>query len=462
MRKLIVLYDDNRIPERRISDITGNKSFGETIFKRVSLKDRIAKTVERSGLCAGFLNLSEYDFAEGSNVSFMKLYSDMAVKDEKAFKILLEKSLYAKDCYKITQDGVIAAVIYPDEAALSEALPEEDFLEIESEAFIKLSDWAVFRRFITGGFDSRYFNELKGDEYTVVKHSANVEKLRREYNFYGLLPDEMKMWFAMPFSYTESENEASYSMERFHTTDLAIRYVHGAVSCEEFREIMEKLFRFISTRKVKQVSIEEYNSNAEALYCDKVRDRIAQFKESGIYERINNLVKSGTGYDGIDTVMYRYMSLYLKITGSKNFMPVLVVGHGDLCFSNILYSREASFIKLIDPKGAMNEDELYMNPYYDIAKLSHSVCGLYDYFNSDQYEIVMDDEMHLGLKIDSDNSEYVEIFKEYLKRYNFDYRLIRLYEASLFLSMIPLHIDREKKVLGFILNAIKIMDEVDS
>ena len=205
MRKLFVLYDDKRIPERRIRDITGNKSFGETIFKRVSLKERTEQIVEKTGLCEAFLDITEYDFTGRSDISFVKLYSDMAVRDEKAFKILLEKALYAKDCYKITYMGEIAAVIYPDEQSVNMNDSEEDYLEIESDAFINLSDWATFRRFITSGFDSRYFNELKGDEYTVIKSSANVEKLHREYSFYGLLPDEMKMWFAMPFSYTENE-----------------------------------------------------------------------------------------------------------------------------------------------------------------------------------------------------------------------------------------------------------------
>lgn len=462
MRHLTVLYDDNRKPNRKICDITGNKSFGETIFKRVSLRDRTAEMVNAAGICSEFVNIEEYDFDGRSNISFMKLYSDMAINDEKAFKVLLEKSLYAKDCYKITCRGKIAAVIYPNEEALLANDSEEDFFEIVTGAFTDLSDWAVFRRFITSGFDSRYFNELEGDEYTVIKHSANKEKLKKEYNFYGLLPDRMKMWFAMPFSFTENEKEASYSMERFHMTDLAIRYVHGAVSTDEFREILEKLFRFITVRQIKEVTDEEYLENARELYVDKVISRVELLKENPKFERLNNLIKCAASYDGLEEIVKRYISLYEKIMPKKSFKPLLVVGHGDLCFSNILYSREASFIKLIDPKGADTEDELYMNPYYDLAKLSHSICGQYDYFNSDLYEIVLDDDMHISLKLSSENDEYIEIFKEYLKKYDLDYKLIRLYETSLFLSMLPLHIDREKKVLGFVLNALRIMDEIEN
>lgn len=460
MRRLVVLYDDNRIPERRICDITGNKSFGETIFKRESLRERMEEIIASLGMNAEFLKIEDYEVSGIADTSFVKLYSDMAITDAAAFKILLEKSIYAKDCYKITCADKTAAVIYPDENSLLAGDDEENYLEIESKAFLNLSDWTTFRAFITSGFDSRFFNELKGDEYTVIKHSANIGKLKSEYTFYGLLPENMKMWFAMPFSYTENETEASYSMERYHMTDLAIRYVHGAISTEEFREILEKLFRFITIRETKEVSAEEYDANASKLYVDKVNKRIELLKQNPKFKKLNELISTGTSYNGIDDVANRYFDIYNSMTAQKKFKPLLVVGHGDLCFSNILYSRDASFIRLIDPKGAMTEEELYTNPFYDLAKLSHSICGLYDYFNSDQYEIVLDENMHLSLKISSENEEYISIFKEYLKKYSLDYRLIRLYEASLFLSMLPLHIDREKKVLGFILNAIKIMDEI--
>ena len=121
-------------------------------------------------------------------------------------------------------------------------------------------------------------------------------------------------------------------------------------------------------------------------------------------------------------------------------------------------------MKLIDPRGASCEEDLYMNPFYDLAKLSHSVCGCYDYFNSDLFEISLEDDMFFKLSVmgDTYKEQYCKIFQEYLQQNQIDYALIRLYEASLFLSMLPLHIDREKKVFGFILNAIQILKEIEN
>lgn len=459
MKKVTVIYDDSVKPCREIKNITGNKSFGETIYKRIKLSDRTGAIVAAQSINCEFISFDEFIQKESiPDGIYFKLFSNMAIKDEKAFKILLEKATYAKDVYKIIQNQDIAAIIYPNAKSLESDI--SDSLEIETDAFLNLNNPAAFKQFITGGFDARFFNALTGDEYRVIKHSNNKEKLKREFDFYNLLPENMKMWFVMPFDYKESEAEASYTMERYHMTDLAIRFVHGAISPEEFGDILEKLFKFIEERSVRDVSSEEYDKVAEELYVDKVKDRVELLKEMDGYKRIDELISSGTEYEGIDQIVDRYLALYKTVTTSKKFKPLLVVGHGDLCFSNILYSEEASLIRLIDPKGASSEEELYTNPYYDLAKLSHSICGSYDYFNSDQFEISLDEKLKLHLTVDCDNKVYIDMFKEYLKRYELDYNLIRLYEASLFLSMLPLHMDREKKVLGFILNAIDIMDEL--
>ena len=171
----------------------------------------------------------------------------------------------------------------------------------------------------------------------------------------------------------------------------------------------------------------------------------------------------GTGYEGIEDVVRRYEALYDRLSaGNRRRYDRLAIGHGDLCFSNILYSREAEVLKLIDPKGATAKEEMFADPYYDLAKLSHSVCGCYDFFNSGLYEIAIKRDLKLELTVDADKEAYIEVFKEYLAKNGFDYALVRLYEASLFLSMLPYHMDQPGKVFGFLLNAAGILDEVEA
>jgi len=101
-----------------------------------------------------------------------------------------------------------------------------EFKRINSTAFFNLGIYSNFMQYISGGFDTRFFNSVKGDEFTVIKSSTDKKKIKAEYQFYQLLPDYMKTWFVMPYDYQETTKEASYKMERLHITDLAIRWVH--------------------------------------------------------------------------------------------------------------------------------------------------------------------------------------------------------------------------------------------
>ena len=474
MKQIYVIYDDSKKPDKEIRTITGDKTFGETIFKRVTLYNRMVAEIEKEKQVVSVLyyagkkdERAVFDALPlGENTTVIHLYSNFGLADTKAFSVLLKKAEYMNETYTAFCNGKPAMSFLPSAEDYKQAFPalvsgELEGEAIENDAFMDLSVRANFLTFITGGFDARFFNALAGDEYTVTKRSTKKEKIRAEYEFYHLLPDTMKMWFVMPYDYKEDENGASYTMERFHMTDIAIRFVHGAVSVEELRDILDKLLYFIKQRATKKVDASVGEKIADELYIQKLELRMEELKKYKEYEQFDRMIAMGTDYDGIEAIVDHYKALYKQVTEARDYQK-LAVGHGDLCFSNILYSREAEVLKLIDPKGAVKEEELYTDPYYDLAKLSHSVCGCYDFFNSGLYQISIKRDLKLELTIDVDESAYVDVFKEYLKENGFDYRLVRLYEASLFLSMLPYHMDQPGKVFGFLLNAIRIMNEVEA
>lgn len=480
MKKVIVVYDDSFMPNKEIRTITGDKTYGETIFKRVTLKNRMKDEVAKNKAVLEMLALDDAKnidklkedlisvASDAENTAVVYLYSNYGLANTKEFQNILTKACYANEVFTAGSEEMAAAVLLPDvKTCISkmELLQERKVTAecIETDAFMDLSVLGNFLTFITGGFDARFFNALAGDEYTVTKKSTKIEKIKSEYNFYHLLPENMKMWFVMPYDYKEDAQSASYTMERFHMTDIAIRFVHGAVSPEELSEILDKLFYFIQIRKSKPVDAAREKEVADDLYLKKLLDRMAELKKLPEYAQFDSLIAMGTEYENIDAIVAHYKNLYDKVT--KAFPEKerkLVVGHGDLCFSNILYSREANLLKLIDPKGALAEEDLYTDPYYDLAKLSHSICGCYDFFNSGLYQITMDRDMKIRLTIDTDPQPYIDIFKKYLEEKGYSYTKVRLYEASLFLSMLPYHMDQPGKVFGFLLNAIRILEEVEA
>ena len=259
MKQIFVIYDDSKMPGKEIKTITGAKSYGETIFKRVTLKDRMeAEIVKEKQVLTVFNYKGEKDNAAlfaalplDNNTTIVHLYSNFGLKDTKAFSVLLKKAEFMNESYTAFCDNKPAMSFLAGADSYKKAFDaliagEYEAERIENDAFMDLSVRANFLTFITGGFDARFFNALAGDEYTVTKRSTKKEKIKAEYQFYYLLPETMKMWFVMPYDYKEDADGASYTMERFHMTDIAIRFVHGAVDEDELKDILDKLFYFIN------------------------------------------------------------------------------------------------------------------------------------------------------------------------------------------------------------------------
>ncbi len=481
--KTVVIYDDTGRKSEVIRDIIGNKGFGEVIVKKKSLEDYFREEIKEQYPDLVWKKIhSAYEFADlakeleiaysSRECRVMHCFSNYIVSDPYVAGLSFEKLKFIDEPYGVMEGKRAAAAMFPDVSSylifcrrvINGEKPWDLTKEIsehfEIEGLVDIGIVSNFIQCITGNFDSRYFNSLSGNEYTLVKSSSNKKKIRAEYDFYHLLPDDMKYWFVMPFDYREDDDSASYTMERLHMTDLAIKWVHGSMDRAEFEVLMDKYFYFFKSRHSRSCSEEEYRENADALYIGKVNSRIADLKELPAFRNIETLL-SATPDTDLDSLVDKYFKLKDRIESRVRYESRLVIGHGDPCFANALYNKSTRTLKFIDPKGASREEDLWVNPYYDVAKLSHSVCGKYDFFNNGLFDIRIAEDFSYDLEIPFDNSEYIGIFREKAEENGFDYLSVRLYEASLFLSMLPLHIDNPHKVFGFILNAKKILEEIE-
>ncbi len=474
MKKVVIIYDDTVEVSPRIKTIIGKNSYGDIVIKRKNLFNKFKEILETSKIDYKLIRIRDLDEIDDKlinsldNKIVLHYFSNCPVNDTSNFDLFINKLIYAKENFMV-YNGSLVGLIFKDKNSYIHFLENykydkkiESYISFEKMQIkncLDISNYQNLLYYISGGFDARYFNSISGDEYTVVKASNDKKKMKMEYTYYHLLPDEMKKWMVMPYNFIEEENRASYTMERMPMTDIAIRWTHGAVNLEEFKMILDKSFRFIKERPLKEVSSSKYLEIANKLYLEKLDNRIEDLKKCKEYKKISLLIESGTDFKNIDEIIDLYKEIYNKEI-KKDKDNVLAISHGDLFFANMLYSKEVNMLKLIDPKGALEEKDLWIHPYYDIAKLSHSICGKYDFFNVDGFSIYLNKDMKFELYINKTNNKYVEIFKEYLKENNYDYNLVRTYEASLFLSMLPLHIDNPQKVFGFILNAINILKEL--
>jgi hypothetical protein len=492
VNRLIIVYDDSAQPLPEVTNIIGERKFGDIQMDRQSIRSAMfdlfsSIDANSEGLvfrldCMEDIPLlceriASVESRSGAKVRVLHYFSSFIFACRDTALATLKCCAFAERVYAAEQDGMPVFYTFPctDEYAqfLSRAqeagetdLPVRGVttsdIRLNGGEFVHIGCADGLVACLTRRYDARFFNHLETSEYTVTKTSENREKIKAEYSFWHLLPDSMKMWFVMPFDYTETANTAGYSMERLHIPNLSVKYVHGAMDVGEFEDVLQRFFYFLDSRANRPVSRAGYASLADKTYLHKTDARIRRLKADPKYAPVAAMVASGTSYGTIDAVYERFVALYRSAFAALGGRPLAVVGHGDPCFSNILFDRATKTLKFVDPKGALTEDALWADPYYDLCKLSHSVCGLYDFFNSAIYEIALDDDLRLHLSIPFDNQAYQQAFKRYVELNGYDYRFVRIGEAALFLSMLPLHIDNPHKVLGFILNAIRIMDEIEA
>lgn len=480
--KTIVIFDDTGRKSEVIADIIGDKGFSDVVVKKRRLEEYYRENLEKIYDDIEWNKIQsiykyqdihkQLQISENVEAKVIHCFSNYLISDNTKASLSYKKLNYIDTPYAVMNESRVVAAMFPNVKSYLDFLQivisgkkawdaAKDIKEsFDIEGLVDIGIIGNFIQCITGNFDSRYFNSLKGNEYTIVKSSTNKKKIKSEYQFYHLLPEDMKFWFVMPFNYQEDDNVASYTMERLHMTDLAIKWVHGSMEEEEFEELMDKYFYFFKSRHSKACTKEEYDSIAKKLYIDKVVERIADLKSHPEYSKMQMLLDASGEYS-LDSLVDKYFRLKDKIEANNSYSLESVIGHGDPCFANSMYNKSTKTLKFIDPKGALVEEDLWTNPYYDIAKLSHSVCGRYDFFNNALYDIHIDTNFNYDLEIPFDNSKYIDIFKRKVEENGFDYPSVRLYEASLFLSMLPLHIDNPHKVFGFILNVKNILEEIE-
>ena len=325
---------------------------------------------------------------------------------------------------------------------------------------LDISDQRTLQDVLSGQYDARHFNSVERQEYTVVKKSSDRQKLRSEFEFFGSVPPKFQMFLVQPFDFSDDGRTASYRMERVALPDMALQWVNGAFSEYEFAQFLKHFFYFLDVRPSRPCSTKEGFAQQEWLYVDKVLSRIEDLKRKPEYPRLAPLMQLAFG--GIDALVSRYVALFDSIARRSASPSKLVIGHGDPCFSNILYSKTAQSLKLIDPRGVPTSGDPYTDPYYDVAKLSHSICGRYDFINHDKFSVAIDEKLTPRLSFETQSPDWAAaLFKQFVTNAGLNFTLTRLYECSLFISMLPLHIDKPRKVLAFALNASQILHDLE-
>ena len=311
------------------------------------------------------------------------------------------------------------------------------------------------------GLVLRNFNSMqKGRTGYFLKHSKQKSKMKAEHEFLNTLPTAIRPFYPCCGDYLEDigNDEAGYEIELVPTLDVAKFLINNYFSSQErCKDFIQSIEKYCDSVPHKTESIEEYKDKMTELFVRKGEKRLEALSKVKCLSRLNQVVKL-FGFDSVDDFGKAYLKLLEKDIARMNETE-FYCGHGDLFFGNMLYDPSKKILKLVDPKGG-NASSAMMPIWYDLAKLSHSFMGNYDLMVYGLITPFLNDSLELSLKIRKEFKKSCQLlsneFREFLSRRNLDIRRVRLYEGSLFLSMLPLHEEAPLRMSCQLIRAIEI------
>ena len=297
-------------------------------------------------------------------------------------------------------------------------------------------------------FNSRDFNSMLVEPVrgTIKKISRKRQKLADEFAWYRALPPDLAILVPRVVGFEDAIDHAALEMEMYGYPPLSELFVMGDLGLEELVLVLDRLFhihRLMEGHKGR-LPREAFHE----LYCCKTVRRMEELENQSRYWKklmsYETITVNGHELPNLPSYMPRLTKAAKMLTDTAQ----VTVMHGDYCFNNILFDIDNFVCRLIDPRGRLTEQTIYGDPRYDIAKLRHSVVGGYDFAVHNRFNI---DEEGVSFTVEERLPPYQnrlrDIFDDMASANGYDVEVIKLIEAILFASMIPLHqddIDRQK------------------
>lgn len=307
---------------------------------------------------------------------------------------------------------------------------------------------------------SRYFNSLSIDPIlnTITKVSDFDSKLRDELNWYKLLPPVLQVLSPRIISEKEIDGRLNLVQEYYGYPTLAELYLFSDLSVDTWRSIFKRLLTLHHTFQSFPYTLSV--DDLQKVYLNKTKERVDLLCSEPYWE--NLFSREEIVYNGQKFRNFRSLEHPLALAVSKLISDTKgCIIHGDFCFSNILYDINNQIIRLIDPRGSFGEPGIYGDPRYDMAKLRHSIAGMYDYIVSDLFEITEVDSGFEGkLFNESGQEELIAEFDSLLVDFGYNPKEIELIEGLLFISMLPLHQDKPRRQKMMYVTGLKLLNSV--
>jgi hypothetical protein len=283
----------------------------------------------------------------------------------------------------------------------------------------------------------------------------DTKKFVHEIKWYSKVPKRLSTLAPRILDYSLSR-KPFVSMEYIGYPSLSELWLYGDINVPIWKSILKRLMSIVSLlmEDKKYVSKEDYYN----MYIKKTNQRVRKLTSTSQRLRellgYKSIIINGSKYKNWNLVKGDVFEHVQKMYDSKDNCFI----HGDLCFSNILYDTKNGIFKFVDPRGKWGSN-IYGDVKYDIAKLRHSISGKYDFIINNLFNIsVLGNNISLKVFSDPHHSEIENFFDELISNY-WKLTHIKLIEGLLFMSMLPLHNDNEKRQIALYSTGIAKLNE---
>lgn len=315
-------------------------------------------------------------------------------------------------------------------------------------------------------FISRAYNNFKesGNSKAIILKQSKDKRLLDEYDYYCHLPIDLQPYFPRVFrSYTGEDGLIAVEMEYYAYDNLGNLMTSQKFDRKTWESVYDFIFDFIGAANKHRITASS-NKDSFSMYVEKTEREynslIKNFDYFKVFEENRTISLNGEELLTFNEVWPKLRGFIENKCLSSEYNYI----HGDMCFSNILYGinpiNNDVVLKFIDPRGSFGEIKSYGDQYYDLAKLSHSSRGGYEYFITDKFKVEQD-KLNFQLTYDNNKRESVHsVFESRVNALGFDKIKIDILEGTIFVGMCARHYDSLERQKAMFLTGLKLLNDV--